>query len=85
MGNGGLPVRTGRGVSLPTQKIKSLSELMGAYKTTTSKQIHLLKHNDFAWQRSFHDHIVRNVEGYEKIDNYITTNPKNWDKDKFYE
>ena len=66
-------------------KIKSVSSLMGAFKTTSSKKIHLLANENFAWQRSFHDHIVRNVEGYEKIDNYITTNPKNWDKDKFYE
>jgi len=38
-------VGTGRDLSLQyqdNQKIKSLSELIGAYKTTVSKQIHLL-------------------------------------------
>ena len=66
-------------------KIKSVSSLMGAYKTTVSKQIHQTGHSDFLWQRSFHDHIVRNKERYDQINNYITTNPENWNKDKFYE
>ncbi|HTN68282.1 MAG TPA: transposase [Dysgonamonadaceae bacterium] len=77
----GYMVGTGRDLSL--QKIKTLSELMGAYKTTTSKKIHLLGNNDFAWQRSFHDHVVRNTASHEKITEYITDNPMNWDKDMF--
>jgi len=90
IGTGGnISSRTGRDLSLP--KIKSLSELMGAYKTTVSKQIHLLENNDmvqpvnkFAWQRSFHDHIIRNNESYQKIYNYIINNPQKWVEDKFY-
>ena len=78
--------RTGRDLSLQSQqKIKSLSELMGAYKTTTSKKIHLLGHDDFIWQRSFHDHIIRNTKYYDKITQYIATNPENWADDKFYD
>ena len=82
-------VRTGRDLSVrdlsvqQQPKIKSLSELMGAYKTTTSKQIHLLGLTDFKWQRSFHDHIIRNEESYLRISNYIENNPANWDADKF--
>jgi putative transposase len=84
----GRPVGTGRDLSLqgaqsPT-KIKSLSQLMGAYKTTGSKQIHLLGFPDFKWQRSFHDHIIRDGQSYDRISNYILNNPKNWDNDKFY-
>ena len=82
-------VRTGRDLSQPDQnekpliKIKSLSELMGAYKTTTSKQIHLAGLPDFKWQRSFHDHIIRNEEAFFRISNYIKNNPSNWKGDKF--
>jgi putative transposase len=78
-------------------KIKSLSELMGAYKTTSSKQIHLAEMDGiasdrdrsrpvltFKWQRSFHDHIIRNEESYLRISNYIQNNPSNWKQDKFY-
>ena len=75
-------IRTGRDLSL--RKIKSLSELMGAYKTTVSKQIHLAGYMEFAWQRSFHDHIIRDEKSYERISNYIIDNPKTWDKDKFF-
>jgi putative transposase len=75
-------IRTGHDLSL--QKIKSLSELMGAYKTTVSKQIHLAGYMEFAWQRSFHDHIIRDEKSYERISNYIIDNPKTWVKDKFF-
>ena len=97
-------VGTGRDLSIQQQqpiKIKSLSELMGAYKTTSSKKIHLLECTDespgdrsrpvptntnatFQWQRSFHDHIIRDAKSFETISNYILNNPANWIKDKFY-
>jgi REP element-mobilizing transposase RayT len=66
-------------------KIKTLSELIGAYKTTTSKQIHHIGNDKFAWQRSFHDHIIRDDAGYGRICNYIETNPEKWEKDTFFE
>jgi hypothetical protein len=56
---------------------------MGAYKTTTSKQIHLLENYEFSWQRSFHDHIVRNENSFHNIYNYITNNPSKWKEDTF--
>jgi REP element-mobilizing transposase RayT len=65
-------------------KIKSLSELIGAFKTTTSKQIHLAGNKEFRWQRSFHDHIVRNDKSFNFIHNYITNNPLSWELDKLY-
>jgi REP element-mobilizing transposase RayT len=64
-------------------KIKSISSLMGAYKTTTSKLIHLAGNPHFEWHRSFYDNIVRNQIAYSKIDQYITDNPKKWKKDLF--
>ena len=97
----GCDVGTGRDLSLhhntsihdPSQpmKIKSLSELMGAYKTTSSKKIHLLECRDrsrpvptFQWQRSFHDHIIRNAKSFATISNYILNNSRQWIQDKFY-
>jgi putative transposase len=68
-----------------TIKIKSLSELIGAYKTTSSKQIHLAGKTNFSWQRSFHDHIIRNAISYERISNYIDTNAERWNADTFFE
>ena len=40
------------------------------------------KHFGFAiWQRSYHDHIIRNEAEYRKIWQYISENPINWDDD----
>ncbi len=64
-------------------KIKSLSQLIGAYKTTSSKLIHLKGLGNFVWQRSFHDHIIRNETSYSRIYNYIITNPERWKTDSF--
>ena len=73
-----------RDLSLQQPKIKSLSELMGAYKTTVSKQIHLAGFMEFQWQRSFYEHIIRNEKSYKTISDYIFNNPKKWEQDKFY-
>mgnify|MGYP003859149097 CR=1 FL=1 len=77
-------VGTGRDLSVPEIKIKSLSELMGAYKTTTSKKIHLSGYPEFQWQRSFHDHIIRDEKSYHNIVHYIRENASKWKGDKFY-
>ena len=36
------------------------------------------------FQRNFHDHIIRNEDEYEKIWDYIDTNPSSWVADRFY-
>jgi putative transposase len=36
------------------------------------------------WQKSFHDHIIRNYQEYLKIFNYIESNQLKWVNDKFY-
>ena len=69
---------------ITNKKIKSLSELIGAFKTTSSKQIHITGNKEFRWQRSFHDHIIRNEKSYNFIHNYITNNPLSWELDKLY-
>ena len=59
-------------------KIKSLSSLMGALKTTSSKLIHQSGFEEFAWQRSFHDRIIRSPQEFTRISNYIDLNPEKW-------
>lgn len=81
-------VGTGRDLSLhdapgqQARKIKSLSQLVGAFKTTSSKQIHLQTSlAGFRWQRSFHDRIIRSEAELNQISDYILHNPKNWPQD----
>ncbi|WP_460893317.1 transposase [Rufibacter soli] len=70
-------------LSLENPKIKSISELMGAYKSTTSKHIRLAGMPAFTWLRSFHDHILRHEQAYQNIKTYIETNPAKWQDDIF--
>ncbi len=35
------------------------------------------------WQRSYHDHIIRNEKEYQKIGEYMDTNVQRWEKDCF--
>jgi len=36
------------------------------------------------WQRSYHDHIIRDERGLEMIRGYVLTNPARWSEDTFY-
>ena len=73
-------VGNGRDRSLPT-KIKPLPELIGAFKTTSSKLIRQLGLNSFQWQKSYYDHIIRNENSLQKIRQYIRYNHLKWKTD----
>ena len=36
------------------------------------------------WQRNYYEHIIRNEHSYQRISEYIVTNPARWAEDKFY-
>lgn len=61
---------------------KNLASILRGYKsaiTTFARKNNIL----FNWQTRFHDHIIRSLEEYEKISNYIYNNIANWQNDKF--
>ena len=62
----------------------TLDKIVGSYKAYVTKEIHKIQPGIVVWQKSFHDHIIRNEEGYRNIWSYIDSNPQNWDKDCFY-
>ncbi len=73
----------GTGLDLSLQKKQlSLSNIIGAFKTTSSIQIHKTGLEIFQWQCSFYDQIIRNEYSLFYIREYIRDNPKNWDDDK---
>ncbi len=82
-----LTTRTGRDLSLhhgEPKKTKSLSSLIGAFKTTSSKKIHETGQYDFAWQRSFHERIVRSTDEYWGMIQYMKNNSRKWSEDNYY-
>ena len=62
----------------------SLSNVVGQYKSFVSRKIHGSCPELRVWQTSFHDHVVRNQQDYQRIWAYIDGNPSNWEKDCFY-
>ena len=61
-----------------------IPQIIGQFKTGVTKEIRRINPGVSVWQRSFHDHIIRNQTGYEKIWNYIEEKPQCWNKDCFY-
>lgn len=62
----------------------SLNTVIGSYKSAVSKQCHEINVDIKVWQRSYHDHIIRDQKRYELIWSYIDTNWYRWKDDKFY-
>ncbi|MFA6522383.1 MAG: transposase [Patescibacteria group bacterium] len=62
-----------------TQLSQSISSIIRAYKIGVAKWCHENQMNDFQWQRSFHDRIIRTESELNRIRAYIKNNPKNWD------
>ena len=62
--------------SSPTKNIETI---IRSFKTMVTKEI-----GNSIWQRSYHDHIIRGEKDYQKIWEYIDTNPIKWELDCFY-
>ena len=81
-------VSTGNGIKNEqmakiSPKSGTISVILRSYKSVVAKHAHYM-HADFFWQERFHDHIIRNSESFERIQNYIGNNITNWKEDKFY-
>ncbi|HYG40539.1 MAG TPA: transposase [Cytophagales bacterium] len=61
----------------------TVSSIIGSYKSTVTKHVNRLGF-ELAWQSRFHDHIIRDTQSFEYIQQYILNNPSRWKEDKFY-
>lgn len=82
-----LPPSTGT----TTRVAPTLGDIVGAFKSITTleyirgvKQFNWRRFNGKLWQRNYYEHIIRNEEDYERIFNYIESNPSNWAEDEEY-
>jgi putative transposase len=62
----------------------TLSAMIRSYKSAVTKWCNDNHISNFAWQSRFHDHVIRNQEEFDRIENYILNNVANWNSDKFY-
>ena len=78
-------------VGADMESAPTISQIVRDFKRySTVCYIALVKNGDIPpfeekiWQRSFHDHVIRDEKGYLKIWNYIEGNPSKWEEDCFY-
>ena len=69
---------------LENEQNPNCSQIIAQFKSGVSRQIHSMVQEVILWQRSYHDHVIRNQYEYEKIWLYIEANPMQWEKDCFY-
>jgi len=62
---------------------KNLASIVRGYKIGVTK---FARQHDipFKWQARYHDRVIRNVDEYERIRQYIYENPQKWDEDRYY-
>jgi REP element-mobilizing transposase RayT len=73
-----------RGGSRTAPTIKPLGRLVGAFKTTSTKQINIMLKTPGVqfWQRNYYEHIIRNDNELTRIREYILHNPAQWPNDR---
>ena len=63
----------------PDESRSNISKIVQQFKQAVTKNI-----GHAIWQKSFHDHIIRNPKEYQKIRQYIENNPVKWADDCYY-
>ena len=59
-----------------------LSVVVGNFKSAITHFANI--HNiGFAWQRSYHEHIIRDADDFNRIAEYIRMNPLRWAEDEY--
>ena len=63
----------------PSPTNAAIPSFVSTLKRLTNKQI-----GENIWQRSYHDHIIRDEKDYLNIWEYINSNALKWQDDKYY-
>ena len=62
----------------------TISDIVCAFKSQCVRNCRRTGFEGKLFQRSFHDHIIRNQNDYEEVSKYIYENPINWETDEFF-
>jgi putative transposase len=65
---------------------KSISSFVAGFKSSATKKVNQYRQTPGMnlWQERFHDHIIRNDAEYQRILEYIETNPAQWEADSLH-
>lgn len=61
-----------------------IGEIIRTFKAVSTRRIHVLGEQNFAWQENYWEEAIRNKKRFYVVCNYIRENPRRWEKDKFY-
>ena len=81
------PVGSGHALILPGSGKKrfqnigknTVSSMVLSYKSAVTKYANRLGYPN-GWQKLYHERIIRNDEEFQRITNYIISNPQKWDE-----
>ena len=74
------PTNTDDGPSgTPAPTNEALPRLVSTFKRFTNRRCGIQ-----LWQRSYHEHVIRNEDDYRQIRDYIENNPARWVEDRYY-
>ena len=62
----------------------SVTDIVCAFKSLTTRQCKKLHPIDKLFQTSFYEHVIRGREDYQEIAEYILNNPQKWELDQLY-
>jgi len=64
----------------------SLGAIIRAFKSAVTRRVNQGRDTPSmpVWQRNYHEHIIRDAKGLEKIREYIRTNPLRWSLDRYH-
>jgi putative transposase len=65
----------------------SVGAVVQNFKSVTSRKINQLRRTPGApvWLRNYYEHIIRNEEDWQRIHDYILSNPSRWREDRLRE
>lgn len=61
----------------------SIPTIVRSFKSEVTRRVNIIKNTPgkIFWQRNYYEHVIRNDEDYQRIFDYISSNPLNWAKD----
>jgi REP element-mobilizing transposase RayT len=62
--------------------VGSLPTIIRTYKAAVTRRAGREFNSANIWQRNYYEHIIRDQVDYERIANYIASNPENWQDDQ---
>ena len=89
--NDGARCPTGTARRAPTEQFGkpiagSLPTIIRSFKSSVTKCINEIRNSPGlpVWQRNYYEHVIRDEADYNRIAEYVTTNPQRWIEDKLH-